>query len=354
MNLNYIKTLLIFLVFAASANAQQGTIHGKVLTSDGKPVPFVNVTMKELNKSTFTNEDGSFELRTSKDCSCTLLVSFVGLKKEEKKIVIRNGEKKEVNFALQESASQLEEVIVRSRKSLNNIPLSAGKIAIDPMDLPQSISVISQGVIRDQQAIRLSDVIRNVNGVYLTDTRAGTQENFSARGYSFSGSNMFKNGSRVNSGVMPELSSLEKVEVLKGSTAILYGNVAPGGIVNMVTKKPKFNFGGEASLRTGSYGLYKPAFDVYGPATKNIAYRVNGTFETADSYRDFVQSKRYYINPSVLANLGKKTELLVQGDYLKHDFTPDFGIGTLNNTVIPNVSRSAFLERPGNMHIHNK
>jgi len=153
---------------------------------------------------------------------------------------------------------------------------------------------------------------------------------------------MFKNGSRVNSGVMPEMSSLEKVEVLKGSAAILYGNVAPGGIVNMVTKQPEFEFGGEVSMRVGSYDLYKPSFDVYGPVSSKIAVRVNGTYESAESYRDAVKSKRYYINPSVLFNLNKRTTLLVQADYLDHEFTPDFGIGSLDNTIIPDLPRSIF------------
>src|SRR5205085_1330961 len=127
---------------------------------------------------------------------------------------------------------------------------------------------------RGQQAQRLSDVIRNVNGVYVTTTRGAVQESFGARGYGFGSSNLFKNGARINSGVTPEMSSLERVEVLKGSTAILFGQVAPGGILNMVTKQPKFNSGGEVSMRVGSYNLYKPAFDVYGPLSSNIAYRV--------------------------------------------------------------------------------
>ncbi|MEJ7682593.1 MAG: TonB-dependent receptor [Segetibacter sp.] len=185
-------------------------------------------------------------------------------------------------------------------------------------------------------------VIKNVNGVYLATNRASTQENFSARGYAFSSTNLFKNGARINSGAIPEMSSLESVEVLKGSSAILYGQVSPGGIINMITRQPKFNFGGEVSFRAGSYNLYKPAFDVYGPISKSIAFRINGTFESAKSYRDMVSSKRYYVNPSFLFKLGKKTELLVEGDYLKHNFTPDFGIGSLDGTKIPDVSRSAF------------
>ncbi|MBK8088336.1 MAG: TonB-dependent receptor [Chitinophagaceae bacterium] len=96
-------------------------------------------------------------------------------------------------------------------------------------------------------------------------------------------------------------------------------------------------------MRAGSFDLWKPTFDVYGPITQKIAYRLNGTFETTDSYRSKVSSARYYVNPSFLFKLGAKTELVVEGDYLKHDFTPDFGIGSLNNTIIPNVHRSTFM-----------
>nr|WP_262898176.1 TonB-dependent receptor [Niastella soli] len=214
------------------------------------------------------------------------------------------------------------------------------------MDVPQALSVIGQGMIREQQALKLSDVIRNVNGVYLTTTRGNVQESFGARGYSLGSTNLFKNGFRINSGVIPEMSSLEKVEVLKGSGAILYGQVAPGGVVNMVTKQPKFNFGGEVSMGIGSYDLYKPAFDIYGPISKSIAYRVNGTYVKANSFRDQVNSERYYINPSLLFKLGKRTELIAEGDYLNDKFTPDFGIGSLDGKTIPNVPRSSFFGTP--------
>lgn len=326
--------------------AQTSTIKGKVTTSDGKPAAFVNVIIKENNKTIMTGEDGSFIINTGRECICSILVSYVGLKSQEKKIAVRKGENINVNFQLEENAGELKEVVVTAQRGLNDRMVTVGKIAVDPMDLPQSIAVISLGIIRDQQALRLSDVIKNVNGIYLSSTRASTQEIFSARGYNFSGSNMFKNGSRINTGSMPEMSSLESVEVMKGSAAILYGQVSPGGIVNMVTKQPKFYFGGEVSFRAGSYDLYKPAFDIYGPISSSVAYRVNGTFETAKSYRDVVSSDRYYVNPSFLFKLGKKTELVVEGDYLRHNFTPDFGIGSLNATRIADLSRPTFLGAP--------
>ncbi|MBC7903031.1 MAG: TonB-dependent receptor, partial [Gemmatimonadaceae bacterium] len=92
--------------------------------------------------------------------------------------------------------------------------------------------------------------------------------------------------------------------------------------------------------------LYKPSVDIYGPVSKNIAFRVNGTYESANSYRDVVSSERFYVNPSLLFKLGKKTTLTVQADYLKHDFTPDFGIGSISDTIITPVSRNTFFGAP--------
>ena len=320
-----------------------GSVTGNITTTDHKPAAYVSVVLKGTNKYSITDENGNFTLKNIKEGVYTLEISMVGLTALEKPVEIKKDQETIITIALEEDAQQLAAVTIVARRTLNDKPVSIGKISIDPMDLPQSIATISQTTIKNQQALRLSDIVKNVNGVYLTTTRGSVQENFAARGYAFSGTNLFKDGFRINSGVMPEVSSLEKIEILKGSAAILYGQVAPGGILNMVTKQPKFQFGGEVSMLAGSNDLYKPSFDIYGPVGSSIAYRVNGTFETANSFRDVVHYKRYYINPSLLFKLGQRTQLLVEGDYLKHNFTPDFGIGTVDNTKIPDLPRSKFL-----------
>ena len=327
-------------------DAPTGIVEGHIATQDGQPAIGVTVALKGTSRATATDETGYFRLSGIREGAYTLEVSMVGLQPQARVVEVKKDKPATVALQLAEDTKQLASVVVRAAKTINQRPLEIGKAPIDPMDLPQSLTLIGQSVIRDQQAQRLSDVVKNVNGVYLSTARASTQEAFSARGYSFSSSNLFKNGARINSGAMPEMSSLERVEVLKGSAAILYGQVAPGGVVNMVTKQPKFRQGGELSFRAGSYQLYKPAFDVYGPLNGSIAYRVNGIFESARSYRDVVSSERYYVNPSLLFKLGNRTELVVEGDYLKHDFTPDFGIGSLDNTKIPDLPRNTFLGTP--------
>ncbi len=336
--------LATILSFSAQLNGFcQTTISGRVFTKDNKPAEGVNIELKDLKLFTITDAAGYFSFRKIENGSYTVVATFTGMQTQQLSVTVSSLNPINVQLTLVENARDLDELVIHSRKGLNDNAPVAGKIAIDPMSLPQSIAVIGKETISDQQSQKLSDVIKNVNGVYLSTTRGNVQESFSARGYGFSSGNMFKNGARVNSGVMPEISSLEKVEVLKGSAAILYGNVAPGGIINMVTLQPKFQKGAEVSIRGGSFGLIKPSVDVYGAVTRNIAARINGTYEKTDSYRDHVTSNRFYINPSLLFNISKRSTFLIQADYLHHNYTPDFGVGSLDNTLIPSLSRSTFL-----------
>lgn len=243
----------------------------------------------------------------------------------------------------------IEDVNLHKTGNPNKAKSLSTKSNLTVMENPQPIAIVTHEVIEQQQAKQLSDVLQNVNGVYLTSARGGSQDSFGARGFIFGNDNIFKNGARINSGVFPEVSGLERVEVLKGANAMLYGNTAAGGIINMITKKPKFNFGGSIGLNAGSWNSYKPTVDIYGPLSKNIAFRINGAYEYAESFRDVVQSTKYYFNPSFLFNLGAKSQLIVEADYLKNDLTPDFGIGSITkqdgltyelNSLLP---RNAFL-----------
>jgi iron complex outermembrane receptor protein len=233
----------------------------------------------------------------------------------------------------------LNEVIVTKNKEPK--PVTAVRSGLKPMDNPQSIQVIGSEIIEQQQAIRLSEVIKNANGVYVGSARGGAQESFFSRGYDMSANNMFKNGFRYNAGSIPEVSGLEKVEFLKGGSALLFGNVAPGGILNLVTKIPSFKSGGEISMQTGSYSFYKPAFDFYGPLSKSVAFRINGSYENSESFRDVVKNERLYINPSLLFDISTKTQITLQGDYLTADWTPDFGTGIIGKEIL-DLPRNAF------------
>jgi iron complex outermembrane receptor protein len=335
---------ICFIISSSKLMAQSGSISGNIKTSDGKPAGGVSISLKEIKRTIASADDGSYTLGNLKEGKYTVIVSFVGLQTQEKPVLVNGSQANNMDFTLFENASQLDEVIITVSRSMNERPASVGKVAIKPMDLPQSIAVIGKDVLERQQTLRLSEALMNVNGIYIQSTTGGGQEELAGRGYAYNSSNTFKNGARFNNGAMPEMSALEKVEVMKGSAAILMGNVAAGGVINLVTKKPKFERGGEISFRTGSYAFYKPSIDFYGSLNKGktIAYRINSSYENSGSYRDNVKAERFYINPSFIFKLGKKTTLLLEGDYLNDDRTSDFGTGAINYTIA-DIPRDRFL-----------
>lgn len=229
---------------------------------------------------------------------------------------------------------------------LNRITLNVSRIDATAREIPMSTAVIKASTIADQQALTIGEVLKNVSGVTTPDVRGGVQELFFARGYRLGSDNIFKNGFRVNSGILAEPSSLDRLEFLKGSAALMQGTVAPGGIINMVTKQPQFEKGGSLSLRAGSYGLVQPTIDLYGPLSKNVAYRINGLYSRNDSYRDHIQQEKFYVNPSFLFNLSSKTKILLQSDFLHLESTPDFGLGTVDGNKLTGLSRNVFLGTP--------
>jgi iron complex outermembrane recepter protein len=247
-------------------------------------------------------------------------------------------ENEEISDSIKKKKGKLLEEVVISSTSQKNIP-SAGKTNIKPINLPQSTVIIGKETIEQQQILRLSEVLKNANGVYVSgasNAAGNNQEEIGARGFTFNGNNTFKNGVRFNNSIIPETSSLENIEILKGSSALLYGNVAPGGILNLVTKKPKFTNGGEVNFRTSEYNLYKPTIDVYGSIndSKKLAFRLITSLEKGNSYRSVVNNERFYINPSLLFEFTDNTSLLIEGDYLKDTRTPDFGLTTIDYNIV--------------------
>ncbi len=328
---------------------QTGNIIGRIITNNGEPVARVTITLKFLKKVVLSDNDGLFILNEIDTGKHAVIITYVGYKKEERTFTVTANQTTHLNITLSETTRNLDEIIVNSRRNLNERTLSSAKSPIANMDLPQTVGSISSTVISDQQATRVGDVIKNVSGVSLTQTRLGVNETYTARGYSIGitggAGSILKNGLVTNIAGMPEAATLESVEVMKGSTAMLYGNVSGGLIVNLVTKKPKFEYGGDIKMQMGSYQQYKPILDLYGPITKNLAFRVVGTYENDKSFRDVVKTKRIYLNPSLLYKLGNKTTLLIQGEYLDAKLTPDFGTGALDSgrVLATNIPISRFL-----------
>jgi len=334
----------IFLISSILTFSQTGGISGNVRTETNELASDANLTLKGTTIGATTDFNGNYSISGITPGVYTLVASFVGMKTVEKPIQVIAGRVTTLDFVLPEDRKELDEVVVQDTRTLNEKTVDIGKSGIRAMDLPQSVIVIDATTLRNQQVGRLSDVLNNTSGVYVMGTTGGVQEEIAGRGFAYGSNNTFKNGVRYNNGAMPETTSLERIEILKGSSAILFGNVAAGGVLNLVTKKPQFQQGGEISFRAGSYAFYKPAIDIYGPinSSQTVAFRINTTYENALSFRDQVKADRIFFNPSFMIKASKKTEILIEGDYLRDNRTLDYGTGTVNYEIA-DIPRNTFL-----------
>lgn len=334
--------IVFFSIFTIHAK-ETGIVKGRIISADGFPLNGITIKFGKAIASSQTDAKGEFIFKDFPTGIHTITLEGIGLAKQSKEIKVSANEITNVEFVLIENINTLKEIVIRIKQSPNKKKESIlSGLEIKPFDLPQSIQIIGNATLEQQQTLRLSDVAKNINGVYIGSARGGAQESLWSRGYDMTANNMFKNGFRLNSGSMPEVATLEKVEVLKGGSALLFGNVTPGGVLNMVTKIPQFKNGTEITLQTGSYSFYKPSADVYGALNKYTAYRFVGTYENTGSFRNNVTRERIYINPSVLLKASEKTEIILQGDYLKDNWTPDFGTGSIGK-VIAEVHRNTYL-----------
>lgn len=206
-------------------------------------------------------------------------------------------------------------------------------------DIPQSIQVIPQQILRDQRVTRLEEALNNVSGFTYGGNFAGIGAELNLRG--FSDVPVLRDGFRRFSffpGEFPETANLEQVEVLKGPSSVLYGEIEPGGLVNLVSKKPLSEPFYEGQFQAGSYGFISPQIDFSGPLTtdKRVRYRLNALYRREDSFRDYEQeNRRFFIAPTVSWKIGDRTDLSVQLEYSddKRPFEvglPAFGEGVLD------------------------
>ncbi|MBB3122527.1 iron complex outermembrane receptor protein [Mesoflavibacter sabulilitoris] len=330
------KISLLLILFTQFAIAQS-KIEGQVISQTNEIIPFANVIIEATSKGTSANQEGYYSLENLQKGTYIVKVSYVGFLSQTKTVNLEANQTLTVNFQLK-GDTDLEEVEVFGSRFKHPDKIEAlTRLPLAPYEQIQSISIISDKLIMQQGNLTISEATKNVPGVYTFATYGNKRESMSSRG--FRGIPILKNGVRVHSdfrgvGILTDMQGVDNIQVLKGAASITQGVAtdlgSPGGVINLVTKTPKYTFGGNASLRAGSFGQARTTFDVYGPLTKsqNTAFRINGALERADSFRDNVFSDRFYINPSFEWKADDKTTFTFEMDYFEDSRTPD--VGTVN------------------------
>lgn len=232
-------------------------------------------------------------------------------------------------WAQQASEVTLGEVQVRSDRQLDpsyNPPTatSATKIEAPLRDIPQTVNVVPQSLLRDQVAQSMQDALKAVPGVGLSHGD-GQRDQVTIRGFSAI-ADQFVDGLRDDALYFRDLSNIEQIEVLKGPASVLYGRGSSGGLINRITKKPGGNLS-EVGLTLGRWNQRRGEFDLArAPEGSVVSYRLTGAVERADSYRDQQFLDRKALAASVLIKPSADTSVLLQADYLKDSRLTDFGI----------------------------
>jgi catecholate siderophore receptor len=202
--------------------------------------------------------------------------------------------------------------------------VSATKIDAPLRDIPQTVNVVPQQILRDQNARSMESVLKTVPGVGLSHGD-GQRDQVTIRGFSAI-ADQFIDGLRDDALYFRDLSNVEQVEVIKGPASVLYGRGSSGGLVNRITKKPGVDKS-EVAVQVGSWNQRRGEFDIgRNLADSGVAFRVTGAVERADSYRDKQFLDREALAPSLSFKLGADTSLLLQAEYLSDERVTDFGI----------------------------
>ncbi|ARS36844.1 TonB-dependent siderophore receptor [Pontibacter actiniarum] len=333
--------LCMLLTQLAWAQHRGSSIRGQVLQGNGQPLAAASIVVENTPFGTVTDENGFFKILHMPEGNYQVRAMMIGFNSVTEKVQLGKGETKSVSFSLAAKANQVSEIEVFGVRDKQPEKLDAiTRLPLKPSEQIQSISVISEKLIEQQGALTVIEGVRNVPGVYTYATYGGVRESISSRG--FRGIPTLKNGVRVMTdfrgiGFSTDMQGVESVQVLKGASAITMGASTdlggPGGIVNIVTKTPKFENSGVVSLRAGSWGLIRPTFDVQRVVDKDnkLAVRLNGAYENGGKFRDHMDNESFYINPSLEWRPNAKSTLTLEMDYFKEEQAID--AGTVNLSV---------------------
>ncbi len=197
------------------------------------------------------------------------------------------------------------------------------------METPMAIQEVSRAVMDDQQVISLKESVQNVSAVQWSPVEGNLYESYVIRGFD-SNTSLLRNGVRELAWAA-ETANIDRVEVLKGTAAGLYGRVEPGGIVNRVTKQPLWTPYYSAQQQFGSFDLFRSTVDATGPINDQLAYRFNVAYQTNQSYRDFVNNERVFLAPAITWRPSDRTEIGLMLEYQYDKLRWDDGIPAVGN-----------------------
>ena len=253
-----------------------------------------------------------------------------------------------VSIQAQENADRSDIVILGTRSIIDRA------LSSDPVTerMSQSSRSVERDILDAAGTYRLSDALELVSGFSQQNNRGGVIDNFAVRGFLGTpdgGAEYYVNGFLANRGMAPprDPATTERIEILKGPAGALFGDVDPGGRVNIVTKVPRFTPHANAMISYGSFDTRRVEMDATGPLTENLAGRIVVAAEDSDGWRDTVSIRRRIVSPSLTWQPNDGFRLTYTGEFSQFDTPFDRGIPAIGRDANA-LPRSVYFGEPSN------
>ena len=243
--------------------------------------------------------------------------------------------------------SNVEEILVKGRV-LQSDQMNALKIPTPIINVPQSLSIMTDEDVRKKGFKEIGDIVKYTPGIN-TSLGEGHRDAVVFRGVR-STADFFQDGVRDDVQYYRPLYNVEQVEVLRGPNALLFGRGGTGGVINRVSKKA-VNGQDFKTVDIGfdSFGATDLAADVNTNLSDSVAFRLNAHSDSLENHRDFYNGDRFGINPTVSIALDADTDLDLSYEYIDHERFIDRGIPTANGKPVKAYSDIVFGDKDGNL-----
>jgi len=345
----FLISLIVGLNIVLLVKAQEtGSLNGTVVASDGNPAPYVSVFVKGTTIGTYTDDRGNYILFNIPAGDQTIVYQAIGFSPQEKQVTIQVNARNNIDIILDESTEKLAEVVVTGQKRRTS---TVTKTMTPLENIPISIQLVNKELMQQQQIFDVRDAVKNVSGVTPSGTYNGGYVYYNSRGFDMNNwSNFRRNGMFVWNMGHHFNDNIEQIEILKGPASVLYGDVAPGGVMNFVTKRPLNYDYRRFELKVGQYNLFRPSFDISGPVNEDgtLLYRFNAAYETSESFRDVVENETVMLAPAFTWKITPNLIWNIEATYKHDERVGDPGLVSPDGTFegLKQLPVSTFLGEP--------
>ena len=324
-------------------DAKNGQVMGRVSNQAGEPIPFASVLLKGTGFGSSTSAEGDFNF-LAPEGNYIIVASSVGFENVTQAITIVADEVATVNLTLNQTSETLEDVVVVGKREIGYVAIEQSGATFgnrDLVDIPLSVTAITQEVLIDQQVRQLGDLVRNDPSVLVTNP-LGLNETINIRGFALDNSSSYRRENLIfqNQAQSP-FENKAAVEIIKGPAAIRYGFTPPGGIINYVLKKPTdepYTFLQLFGDSNGSIGLHG---DFGGKLNEKFGYRVNAVVAREATFVDGLAGPRQLFSAffewEILENL--RVDIEAEYQYRELESQASIRTNSFDESVTPEQRR---------------